>query len=92
MSQILLVYIHNIYFSNIFRSNDLSNSSNIQAMKERIKAAENVAIISVTSTKNLIMSFSEKEQINWIISIPQSENIKEITVSKGKNKNRSIFL
>ena len=59
-------------------------------MKERIKAAKNVAIISVSSTKNLIMSFSEKEQINWIISMPQSKNKREITVSKGKNKNKFI--
>ena len=80
------------FFKNFlfFRSNDISNSSNIQSMKERIKAAKNVAIISVSSTKNLIMSFSEKEQINWIISMPQSKNKREITVSKGKNKNKFI--
>ena len=54
-------------------------------MKEKIKRAKNVAIISVSRAKNLIMSFSEEEAqpINWIMSASQSNYKEEITVSKG---------
>ena len=55
-------------------------------MKEKIKRAKNVAIISVSRAKNLIMSFSgeEAQPINWIMSASQSNYKEEITVSKGK--------
>ena len=58
-------------------------------MKEKIKRAKNVAIISVSRAKNLIMSFSEKEAqpINWIMSASQSNYKEEITVPKGKYNN-----
>ena len=54
-------------------------------MKEKIKRAKNVAIISVSRAKNLIMSFSEEQAqpINWIMSASQSNYKEEITVSKG---------
>ena len=69
------------------RSNDLYNGSNIQAIKDRIKKAKNIVVISnISQVKSLIISFmdSDMDKINWIVSTPESHYNENILVPKGK--------
>ena len=69
------------------RSNDLYNASNIQAIKDRIKKAKNIVVISnISQVKSLIISFmdSDMDKINWIVSTPESHYSENFLVPKGK--------
>ena len=68
------------------RSNDLYNGSNIQAIKDRIKKAKNIVVMisNISQVKSLIISFMDIDQINWVVSTPESKFSENILVPKGK--------